>query len=66
MVLSLFIKEKKDKEKKLLKIHSQAKKTVVIKIFYIETLKLKPEQIELFYNFDENDPKSKHLEDSND
>jgi hypothetical protein len=68
MILGLFIKEK-DKEKKALpKIEfiAMAKNSCDQK-FYIETLKLKPDQIDLFLQFCENDPKSNALlEDSND
>ena len=68
MILGLFIKEK-DKEKKALpKIEfiAMAKNSCDQK-FYIETLKLKPDQIDLFLQFCENDPKSNALlQDSND
>jgi hypothetical protein len=60
MILSLFKKEKEKIQKALPKnwLHSQ-QKNFETKVF-TETLKLKPEQIELFLQFCDADPKSKH------
>jgi hypothetical protein len=62
MILGLFIKEKEEVKKTVPKIEfiALAKNTCDQK-FYLETLKLKPEQIELFLQFCEADPKSKAL-----
>jgi hypothetical protein len=62
MIFGLFTKEKEEVKKTIPKIEfiALAKNTCDQK-FYLETLKLKPEQIELFLQFCEADPKSKKL-----
>jgi peptidase E len=62
MIFGLFTKEKEEVKKTVPKIEfiALAKNTCDQK-FYLETLKLKLEQIELFLQFCEADPKSKAL-----
>ena len=66
MILKLFIKEKEVVKESAPKIEfiALAKSTCDQK-FYIETLKLKPEEIPLFLQFCDADPQSKTLIDSN-
>jgi hypothetical protein len=62
MVLGLFIKEKEPEKEALPEIEfaTLAKNTCDQK-FYLEKLKLKPEEIDLFLQFCDADPKSKKL-----
>ena len=62
MIFGLFIKEKEPAKKAAPKIEfiALAKNTCDQK-FYLETLKLKPEEINLFLQFCDTDPKSKEL-----
>lgn len=62
MVLDLFIKEKEKPKEKVPEIEfaTLAKNTCDEK-FYIETLKLKPDEVDLFLQFCDADPKSKKL-----
>jgi hypothetical protein len=62
MILDLFIKEKGPKKETLPKIEfAVIAKSVCEEKFYLETLKLKPEEIDLFLQFCDIDPKSKAL-----
>ncbi|MFV8270690.1 hypothetical protein ACNQGP_12270 [Flavobacterium sp. GT2N3] len=67
MVLGLFAKEKESVQKTVPEIQfKELARTTCDQKFYIETLKLKPEQIALFLEFCDADPKSKTvLENSN-
>ena len=65
MILKLFIKEKEVVKKiPQIKFKQLAKSTCDEK-FYLQTLKLNPEQIELFLEFCDADPKSKTVAESN-
>jgi hypothetical protein len=65
MILKLFIKEKEVvKETPQIKFKQLAKSACDEK-FYLQTLKLKPDQIELFLEFCDADPKSKTVAESN-
>lgn len=62
MILKLFIKDKEKVKKSSPKIEFTAlAKSTCDQKFYIETLKLKPEEIPLFLQFCDADPKSKTL-----
>ncbi|MFV7235507.1 hypothetical protein [Flavobacterium sp. ZB4R12] len=62
MILDLFRKEKEEVKKSSPKIEFTAlAKSTCDQKFYIETLKLKPEEIPLFLQFCDADPKSKTL-----
>ncbi|MFE3847270.1 hypothetical protein ACFX5D_04730 [Flavobacterium sp. LB3P45] len=62
MIIGLFAKEKQKIKKSLPKIEFAAlAKSSCDLTFYIETLKLKPEEIPLFLQFCDADPKSKKL-----
>jgi len=67
MVLGLFVKEKESVQKTAPEIQfKELARTTCDQKFYTETLKLKPEQIALFLEFCDADPKSKTvLENSN-
>ncbi|HEY4619065.1 MAG TPA: hypothetical protein VIH09_12800 [Flavobacterium sp.] len=66
MIADLFRKEKEPAEKSVPKIEFMALvKTTYDQKFYIESLKLKPEQIALFLEFCDADPKSKTVAESN-
>ncbi|MDI6049430.1 hypothetical protein [Flavobacterium sp. XS2P24] len=66
MILKLFIKEKEKALKNKPKIEfKQLAKSSCDQKFYIETLKLKPDQIELFLEFCDADSKSKTVAESN-
>jgi uncharacterized protein YueI len=62
MILGLFIKEKEEVSqiKPQIEFKQLAKSTCDEK-FYLQTLKLKPEEIDLFIQFCDADPKSKML-----
>jgi hypothetical protein len=66
LILKLFIKEKEEvPENKQQKIEfTQLAKSSCDQNFYIETLKLKPEEIALFLQFCDADPKSKTIMDN--
>ena len=65
MILKLFIKEKEVvKEIPQIEFKQLAKSTCDEK-FYLQTLKLNPDQIELFLEFCDADPKSKTVAESN-
>jgi hypothetical protein len=65
MILKLFVKEKEVvKETPQIEFIALAKGTCDEK-FYLQTLKLKPDQIELFLEFCDADPKSKTVAESN-
>lgn len=62
MILGLFIKEKEDPKEKGTDVEfSVLAKNTYDQKFYLQKLKLKPEQIELFLQFCDADPKSKTL-----
>jgi hypothetical protein len=62
MILGLFVKEKEKIKKSLPKIEfTTLAKSSCDQKFYIETLKLKPDEIPLFLQFCDADPKSKTL-----
>ncbi|MFV8345966.1 hypothetical protein [Flavobacterium sp. ZB4P13] len=62
MILGLFVKEKEKVKKTVPQIEFKALATTTCNHkFYIETLKLKPEEIALFLQFCDADPKSKTL-----
>jgi len=62
MILKLFLKEKEAVKKKGTEIEFKALATTTCdQKFYVETLKLKPEEIPLFLQFCDADPKSKTL-----
>ena len=60
MILDLFIKKKEKKKKAISKIEfKELAKTNYPETFFINTLKLKPEEVALFLEFCDADPKSK-------
>ena len=62
MIQKLFLKEKEAVKKKGTEIETKALATTTCdQKFYVETLKLKPEEIALFLQFCDADPKSKTL-----
>ena len=66
MILKLFLKEKEAVKKKGTEIDFKALATTTCdQKFYVETLKLKPEEIALFLQFCDADPKSKTVAESN-
>lgn len=66
MILKLFIKEKEVVKESAPQIEfKQLAKSTCDQKFYIETLKLKPDQIGLFLEFCDADPKSKTVAESN-
>ena len=67
MILDLFIKKKENNKEIVSKIEfKELAKTNYPEIFFIDTLKLKPEEVALFLEFCDADPKSKFvLEDTN-
>ncbi|MFV8367001.1 hypothetical protein [Flavobacterium sp. XS1P27] len=66
MILGLFAKEKEPVKKPVPEIQFKAlAKNTCDEKFYFQTLKLKPDQIELFLEFCDADPKSKTVAESN-
>jgi len=60
MILDLFIKKKEDNKENISKIEfKELAKTNYPETFFIHTLKLKPEEVALFLEFCDADPKSK-------
>lgn len=62
MIFGLFVKEKDTPKEKVPEIEfAVLAKSICEEKFYLETLKLKPEEINLFLQFCDADPKSKNL-----
>jgi hypothetical protein len=60
MILDLFIKKKEDNKESVSKIEfKELAKTNYPETFFIDTLKLKPEEVALYLEFCDADPKSK-------
>jgi hypothetical protein len=66
MILDLFIKKKESNKNPDLKIEfKELATTSYEESFFINTLKLKPEEVALFLEFCDADPKSKNILDNN-